>query len=142
MKTFSEWVADKHPESIEESWAKNLVTAGLLGAASLGAMPNFAHAADTNNRSSVTQNAQDKDIIEKNGMVYFKGSATPKDNSPKARMDALRVAENKIQLKAARYFESKGGKRDFVPPGFKEMNKSDFLSGKSDYIVWAWKIEK
>jgi hypothetical protein len=156
MKTFNEWLIENHPEMIDEVTfppsVKKFGAAALLAAASF--VPNSADGAGSatkdNGQPPITQKAQvqdaaqkvqvQEDIIEKNGMVYFKGSATPKDNSPKARMDALRVAETKIQLKAAKYFESKGGQKDFVPPGFKEINKSDFLSGKSNYIVWAWKI--
>ncbi len=47
MKTFNEWLIENHPEIIDEvNWGRSLVTAGLLGAASLGMMPQNAHAAD------------------------------------------------------------------------------------------------
>jgi hypothetical protein len=141
MKKFNEWLIENHPEIIEEGWGKNLVTAGLLGAAALGVMPKSTYAADVNNRRAQEQQNKDEDIIEKGGMVYIKGTVSPKDNSSKAMFDAISQAEMNIQMKAAKYFQSKGGKPGFVPPGYKTIkNKGDVLSGKSDRIVWAWKI--
>jgi hypothetical protein len=150
MKTFHEWLEDTHPEIIEEKW-QDWAAAGLMG---LGALANGgdAHGAEPKVRADLNDNRpvaavsqdqgfHDEDVIERNGMVYIRGHVSPREDSPKGRLDAMRVAEVRIQQKAAKYFESKGGKPGFAPPGFKEItNKSDVLSGKIDRVVWAWKI--
>ena len=152
MKTFNNWLVENHPEIIDEGiidslgknkLLRNALVAGSLAAGSLGFASKTANAADANNQTvaSQDQNHQDEDIIEKGGMVYIRGKVSPKDNSPKSMLDAIRVAETKIEMKAAKYFQSKGGRPGFAPGGYKEItSKSDVLSGKSDRIVWAWKI--
>ena len=152
MKKFNEWLIEKHPEILDEAslgdWARGAAKGGTLALALAGGVlaggAGSAKGADIQqgNRPAAVQNQnQDKDVIERDGMVYIKGTVSPKDNSPKSMLDAMRVAETKIEMKAAKYFQSKGGRPGVVPPGHKEItNNSDVLSGKSDRIVWAWKI--
>ena len=152
MKTFNEWLEEKHPEIIEEITFSPSVrkygAAALLAASGWLGMNKADGAEDPNKNKnqpvaavSQDQGFHDEDVIERNVMVYIRGHVSPREDSPKGRLDAMRVAEVRIQQKAAKYFESKGGKPGFAPPGFKEItNKSDVLSGKVDRVVWAWKI--
>lgn len=55
MKKFNEWLLEKHPEVVEEGWGKNLITAGLLGAAGMGMMGKFDKV-DNHKNAAVQQN--------------------------------------------------------------------------------------
>jgi len=57
MKTFQEYLKEK--ETIEEGWGKNLVTAGLIGMAGLGAAGKIKPTIDAV-KSSVTSSSQDE----------------------------------------------------------------------------------
>jgi hypothetical protein len=59
MKNFKEWLLEKDPEIVEEGWGKNLITAGLLGAAGMGMMGKFDKV--DNNKNAVVQQDDDTD---------------------------------------------------------------------------------
>jgi hypothetical protein len=125
MQTFKEYLQKNDPEVLDEilrdlansKFVRNAVLAGGLAAGSLGFGSKDAHAAD--NRPVASQSVQDKDVIEKDGFVYIRGTVKVKDESPQSRLQAAKVAETKILAKAAKYFESKGGKPGVVPPRYK-----------------------
>jgi hypothetical protein len=79
------------------------------------------------------------DVKEQNGYVYVRGTV----KSSGDRLKDMKVAETKLMATASKYFNSKEGKGNFVPGGYKEITKkSDFLNGKTNELVYAWKISK
>ena len=142
MKTFSEWVAETHPESLDEGFWRNAMLAGTLAAGSL--MGHGAHAAepvkpDAGRAAATSRVDQAKqDVEERGGWVYVTGRVRKPTGD---RLQDAKLADSDIMVKAARYFQSKGGGPGFVPGGYKEIKgRSDFMNGKSDVITFAWKI--
>lgn len=59
MKTFQQYLEENHPETIEEGWGKNLITAGLIGMAGLGAAGKIKPTIDLV-KSAVTSGSHDE----------------------------------------------------------------------------------
>ena len=70
MKTFQQYLEDNHPETIEEGLGKNLVTAGLIGMAGLGAAGKIKPTIDIVKSAVTSQEDQDKDDDER-GMINY-----------------------------------------------------------------------
>ena len=72
MKKFNEWLLEKHPEVVEEGFGKNLITAGLLGAAGMGIMGKFdnANKVDNNKNAAVQQDDDIDDEISELGKSH------------------------------------------------------------------------
>jgi hypothetical protein len=150
MSKFKKWIKEAHPEYLEEGaldyinqnkFLRNAVAGGTMAMGALGAGTASAANPEAKSKVAMTQSADDPDVIEKDGYVYIRGSAKPIDDSPKSKLNASEVAQTKIQLKASKYFASRGGKPNFVPPGYKVVvSPSQFLNGESSYIVWKWKM--
>ena len=89
MKNFIEWLEINHPESLQEGWGRNLMAAGLMGLASMGAVGCQGNHCSTANPTSAQRTVNDEgwnDVIghytltqdglmkDKNGDLYrFKG---------------------------------------------------------------------
>lgn len=145
MNTFSEWVAETHPESLDEGFWRNALLAGTLAAGSfMGhgvqgaepvAKPDAGRAAATSRADQARQ-----DVEERGGWVYVTGRVRKPTGD---RLKDAKLADSDIMVKAAKYFQSKGGRPGFVPGGYKEVKtKSDFMNGKSDVITFAWKVSR
>lgn len=153
MKNFNEWLEQRDQELHNEIFggiAKNIANsktgrAIITSAGLLGGLAGGAHAAESHQQTQHQQTEKSTfrhpDVIEKDGYVYIKGTAKVSGESPRDKLNAAEVAETKLMATASKYFASKGEKGGFVPGGYKEIvKKSDFLTGKSDRIVYAWRI--
>jgi len=70
MKTFSEWMAESHPEPIEEGFLKNMVIGGALAAGAAGAMGWGGGKAATPERPAAAHAQEEDDFDgEEDGMV-------------------------------------------------------------------------
>lgn len=139
MKNFNEWLKDRDEEIYNEINWRNLALTGAAAASMMGG--SLAHAADKPNiqqteKPAVMQKAEmsHPDVKEQNGNVYIRGSV--KDSSGN-RLEDMKKAEMNLLKTAGKYFSGK------VPGGYKEITiKSDFMNGKTNELVWAWKISK
>ena len=64
MKTFNEWILEKHPELDEANLLHNLIAAGTIGAASLGMMPSSFGG------DSLAQKAQERQTVMQNDPAF------------------------------------------------------------------------
>jgi hypothetical protein len=94
MKTFQEWVAEKHPEAIEEGFFKNLALGAAIGAGAMGVGNRLMSSPSnpTPDRSSATARADDFDDDE--------GVASVRKNEAKLRAAADRVGIPKNQQRS------------------------------------------
>lgn len=138
MKSFKEWVAEKHPESLQEGKLGRTLGAFALGAASL--MPN-TYAASPKPATAAQQQDDGVVVKEEDGKLIIRATVFAKDDKPESKLSAMRVAEVKITREAARYFHKKGGAPGFAPP-FKIQGVSEFLRGETDYIWSSWDISR
>jgi hypothetical protein len=92
MKTFSEWLVDVHPESIDEGWmqdiaknktVRNLVTGAALAAGSLGGV---ASAADKSPKPVAT--VQDAQSVTAESEYDFDDNESIRDAVEEATMEA------------------------------------------------------
>lgn len=61
MKTFHEWMADNHPETLDEGLLKNVALAGALAAGVAGASGWMGDGKATHSGRSTASQAQDED---------------------------------------------------------------------------------
>jgi hypothetical protein len=126
MMTFEEWLQHNHPEVLDEDW-KDWLAGGLAAltpatgafASDLPSPEAAAAAQFAGGRPTATQTmgvdtqaiqdraAKDQDAQVKGGILYVKGTADAKDNSPQGKMNARRVAESKAMRKAVYIYTGK-----------------------------------
>lgn len=90
MKTFKEYLEENHPETIEEGWGRNLVTAGLIGMAGLGAAGKIKPTIDIVKSAVTSQEDQDDD---ETGMINYDQklkTAAQKAGVPKSEFGRLK----------------------------------------------------
>jgi hypothetical protein len=94
MKTFHEWVAERHPEAIEEGFFKNLALGAAIGAGAMGMggkfLPTSVH--PTTHRSAATARADDMDdgIASVNSKEAKLRAAADRVGIPKAQQNNLK----------------------------------------------------
>lgn len=86
MKTFNEWLLEKDP-TIEEGWGKNLITAGLLGAAGLGMINKSQNNASDSSTSSQKANISNIEGSHQNDLLQ----AAKRAGVPKSEWNKLRA---------------------------------------------------
>jgi hypothetical protein len=92
MKTFQQYLEENHPETIEEGWGKNLVTAGLIGMAGLGAAGKIQPTINAV-KSAVTSDFQDEfddEDAEMNNYDQKLKIAAQKAGVPKSEFNRLK----------------------------------------------------
>ena len=123
MKNFKEWLLEKDPEIVEEGWGKNLITAGLLGAAGMGMMGKFdsANKVDNNKNAAVQQDDDIDDKISELGKSHndllqaAKRAGVPRSEWNRLRgekrggivisVNGRKVPLNKSEIEQVRYFD-------------------------------------
>jgi hypothetical protein len=81
MKTFNEWILEKHPELDEANLLHNLVTAATLSAASLGMMPSSFGGDQLPQKAQERQTVMQNDpAFQRDVRVFGKGKATERYN--------------------------------------------------------------
>ena len=113
MKTYQEWLAEKHPEVLEEFWGqkaiRNAAAAGAIGLSGLFGGDSQAtevpHDSPVVQQSQLqkTQNMTNKNVRVKQGYLFARGFAQMKDQTPQSKINAMRQAENKALVYMAGY---------------------------------------
>jgi hypothetical protein len=99
MKSFHEWVAERHPESIEEGFFKNLALGAALGAGAMGMggklLPKSIY--PTTNRAAATARADEMD-----------DDFDDEISSVKSKEAKLRAAADRVGIPKAQQSNLKG----------------------------------
>jgi len=86
IKTFQQYLEEYHPETIEEGWGRNLVTAGLIGMAGLGAAGKTIDIV----KSAVTSQEDQEDERGMNNYDQKLKTAAQKAGVPKSEWGKLK----------------------------------------------------